>query len=182
MCAGRVRANRSRYSMTRRSPWTPIWASSAIGDTPESLAGIMGGASTAVSLDTTNIYMEAAFWWPESIAGRTRKLKIPSEAAHRFERGVDFENGVAHLELMTRLIIDICGGEAGPIDDQIINVPQRAPVRLRLGRVARCWALRLVGSKSHRSSGILAWPLPWMARISSLRRLRTASTSRSRKT
>ncbi len=104
------------------------------GDTPESLAGIMGGASTAVSLDTTNIYMEAAFWWPESIAGRTRKLKIPSEAAHRFERGVDFENGVAHLELMTRLIIDICGGEAGPIDDQIINVPQRAPVRLRLGR------------------------------------------------
>ena len=104
------------------------------GDTPESLAGIMGGASTAVSLDTTNIYMEAAFWWPEAIAGRTRKLKISSEAAHRFERGVDFENGVAHLELMTRLIIDICGGEAGPIDDQIINLPQRAPVRLRLAR------------------------------------------------
>ena len=104
------------------------------GDTPESLAGIMGGASTAVSLDTTNIYMEAAFWWPEAIAGRTRRLKISSEAGHRFERGVDFESGVAHLELMTRMIIDICGGEVGPIDDQIINLPRREPVRMRLAR------------------------------------------------
>ena len=104
------------------------------GDTPESLAGIMGGASTAVSLDTTNIYMEAAFWWPEAIAGRTRKLKLSSEAGHRFERGVDFESSVVHLELMTRMIIDICGGEAGPIDDQIINLPRREPVRMRLAR------------------------------------------------
>ena len=104
------------------------------GDAPESLAGIMGGASTAVSLDTTNIYMEAAFWWPEAIAGRTRKLKLSSEAGHRFERGVDFESVVEHLELMTRMVIDICGGEAGPIDDQIINLPRREPVRMRLGR------------------------------------------------
>lgn len=104
------------------------------GDVPESLAGIMGGASTAVSLDTTNVYMEAAFWWPEAIAGRTRKLKLSSEAGHRFERGVDFESVVGHLELMTRMVIDICGGQAGPIDDQIINLPHRQPVRMRLAR------------------------------------------------
>ena len=53
----------------------------------ESLAGIMGGASTAVSLDTRNIYLEAAFWWPDCIRGRARKYNFSTDAAHRFERG-----------------------------------------------------------------------------------------------
>ncbi len=55
----------------------------------ESLAGIMGGNSTAVSLDTTSIYVEAAFWWPEAIAGRARRYNFSTDAAQRFERGVD---------------------------------------------------------------------------------------------
>ncbi|MCQ4380173.1 phenylalanine--tRNA ligase beta subunit-related protein, partial [Clostridioides difficile] len=60
----------------------------------ESLAGIMGGDSTAVTLDTTNIYLEAAFWWPDSIRGRARKYNFSTDAAHRFERGVDYATTV----------------------------------------------------------------------------------------
>jgi phenylalanyl-tRNA synthetase beta chain len=81
--------------------------------------------------------VEAAFWWPESIAGRARKLKLSSEASHRFERGVDFQQIPEHLELITGLILEICGGQAGPIDDQLVNMPQRQPVAMRLARCQR---------------------------------------------
>ncbi len=109
----------------------------ASGDVPESMAGIMGGHATSVSLDTTNIYLEAAFWFPEAIAGRARRLKLNSEASHRFERGVDFESIPEHLEMLTTMVIDICGGQAGPVDDQIVNLPVRAPVVMRLARCHR---------------------------------------------
>ncbi|WP_322016115.1 phenylalanine--tRNA ligase subunit beta [Paraburkholderia sp. J12] len=103
----------------------------------ESLAGIMGGDSTAVSLDTKNIYLEAAFWWPDSIRGRSRRYNFSTDAGHRFERGVDWSTTVEHIERITQLILDICGGEAGPIDDQTVNVPTRAPVTMRVARAAR---------------------------------------------
>ncbi|MGV2289230.1 phenylalanine--tRNA ligase subunit beta [Trinickia sp. YCB016] len=103
----------------------------------ESLAGIMGGDSTAVSLDTTNMYLEAAFWWPDSIRGRARKYNFSTDAAHRFERGVDYSTTVEHIERITQLILDICGGKAGPVDDQTVNVPQRAPVKMRVSRANR---------------------------------------------
>ncbi len=117
---------------------------------PESLAGIMGGASAAVSLDTTSIYVEAAFWWPEAIAGRARRLKLNSEASHRFERGVDFENIPEHLELITQLILDICGGQAGPIDDQLINLPVRTPVTMRLARCCRILGVQVTHDEAAR--------------------------------
>src|SRR5579863_9674913 len=103
----------------------------------ESLAGIMGGDSTAVSLDTTNMYLEAAFWWPDSIRGRSRKYNFSTDAGHRFERGVDYATTVEHIERITQLILDICGGEAGPVDDQIVNVPKRNPVSMRVSRAHR---------------------------------------------
>ena len=103
----------------------------------ESLAGIMGGDATAVSDDTKHVYVEAAFWWPEAIAGRSRRFNFSTDAGHRFERGVDPGSTVEHLEHITRLIIDICGGEAGPIDDQQVNLPQPAPVTLRAERAAK---------------------------------------------
>lgn len=103
----------------------------------ESLAGIMGGDSTAVTLDTTNIYLEAAFWWPDSIRGRARKYNFSTDAAHRFERGVDYSTTVEHVERITQLILDICGGQAGPVDDQIVSLPQRAPVSMRASRANR---------------------------------------------
>jgi len=106
----------------------------------ESLAGIMGGDSTAVTLDTTNIYLEAAFWWPNAIQGRARRYNFSTDAAHRFERGVDYATTVEHIERITSLIVEICGtGETkvGPIDDQAPNVPQRKPVTLRTARAAK---------------------------------------------
>ncbi|MDN5841824.1 MAG: phenylalanine--tRNA ligase subunit beta [Alcaligenaceae bacterium] len=102
-----------------------------------SLAGIMGGQDSAVTLDTTDIFLEAAFWYPDAIMGRARRYKFGSEAGHRFERGVDFESIPQHLDIMTQLIQDICGGEAGPIDDQIVRLPARTPVRMRLARCRR---------------------------------------------
>ena len=103
----------------------------------ESLAGIMGGDATAVSDDTVNIYAEAAFWWPKSIAGRSRRYNFSTDAGHRFERGVDASTTVKHLERITQLILDICGGEAGPMDDVQVNVPQAKPVTLRVARAAK---------------------------------------------
>jgi phenylalanyl-tRNA synthetase beta chain len=91
----------------------------------ESLAGIMGGDSTAVSLDTTDIYLEAAFWWPQAMAGRARRYNFSTDAAQRFERGVDAATTVAHIEYLTRLILEICGGQAGPVDDLITGLPAR---------------------------------------------------------
>jgi phenylalanyl-tRNA synthetase beta chain len=106
----------------------------------ESLAGIMGGDSTAVSLDTENIYLEAAFWWPNAIQGRARRLNFSTDAAHRFERGVDFATTVEHIERITALIVEICGTThtlVGPVDDQVVNLPQRAPVQMRTARAQK---------------------------------------------
>jgi phenylalanyl-tRNA synthetase beta chain len=106
----------------------------------ESLAGIMGGDATAVSDDTQHIYVEAAFWWPKSIAGRSRRFNFSTDAGHRFERGVDPELTVEHIERITQLIIDICGTPSttcGPVDDQKANVPAPAPVTLRVARAVK---------------------------------------------
>ena len=103
----------------------------------ESLAGIMGGDSTSVTDDTKNIYIEAAFWWPEAVAGRSRRFNFSTDAGHRFERGVDPSQTVAHIERITQLVLDICGGQAGPMDDQQVNMPVRSPVPLRVARASK---------------------------------------------
>lgn len=106
----------------------------------ESLAGIMGGDSTAVSLDTTDIYLEAAFWWPEAIRGRARRYNFSTDAGYRFERGVDYAATVDCIERITRLFVDVCGGpdtRVGPIDDQSPNLPVRQPVRMRIARAKK---------------------------------------------
>jgi phenylalanyl-tRNA synthetase beta chain len=103
----------------------------------ESLAGIMGGDHTAVSDDTRNVYVEAAFWWPEAVMGRGRRYSFSTDAGHRFERGVDPVGTVEHIERITQLILDICGGEAGPMDDQQPAMPQRQAVTLRVARAAK---------------------------------------------
>jgi phenylalanyl-tRNA synthetase beta chain len=107
----------------------------------ESLAGIMGGDSTAVSLDTQNIYLEAAFWWPQAIQGRARRYNFSTDASHRFERGVDYATTAEHIERITALIVEICGQkgrtEIGPIDDHIVNLPTRHPVSVRTARAQK---------------------------------------------
>lgn len=106
----------------------------------ESLAGIMGGDATSVTDDTQNIYVEAAFWWPKAIAGRSRRFNFSTDAGHRFERGVDPGLTVEHIERITQLIIEICGTpetSCGPLDDQQVNMPVAAPVALRVARAAK---------------------------------------------
>ncbi|TMV11766.1 phenylalanine--tRNA ligase subunit beta [Arenibacterium halophilum] len=78
---------------------------------PESIAGVMGGEPTGVSEETTTVFLESAFWDHVQIAMTGRALKINSDARYRFERGVDPEFTLPGLELATRMILDLCGGE-----------------------------------------------------------------------
>jgi phenylalanyl-tRNA synthetase beta chain len=104
---------------------------------PVALAGIMGGNHCAVNDDTKNIYVEAAYWLPSAIQGRARRFNFSTDAAHRFERGVDPQNTVNCLEYLSSLILEVCGGQAGPIDDQVLNMPERKPVKMRLARAEK---------------------------------------------
>lgn len=135
----------------------------------ESLAGIMGGDATAVSDSTRHVYVEAAFWWPRSIAGRSRRFNFSTDAAHRFERGVDPDLTVQHIEYITQLILDICGTETsscGSVDDQQPAMPVAAPVSLRVARAAKVLgmpliqeqcvdALQRIGLRVNQSVGVL---------------------------
>jgi len=107
----------------------------------ESLAGIMGGDASAVTLDTTDIYLEAAFWWPQAVQGRSRRFNFSTDAGHRFERGVDFASIPEHLERITALLIEVCGQKdktrVGPIEDHIVNLPKREPVKMRTARAVK---------------------------------------------
>ena len=109
----------------------------------ESLAGIMGGDASAVGDATKNIYIEAAFWWPQSVVGRSRKFNFSTDAGHRFERGVDPELTVWAIGRITQLIELICGSQAlscGSVFDLTVNTPVRAPVSLRVER-----AIKVIG-------------------------------------
>jgi phenylalanyl-tRNA synthetase beta chain len=104
---------------------------------PQALAGVMGGQATAVSLDTTDVFIEAAFWWPDAIRGRARRFNFTTDAGHRFERGVDWETIPQHVDIITHLIQTICGGQVGPLDDQQFKVPTRPVVSMRIARCAK---------------------------------------------
>ena len=101
------------------------------------LAGIMGGAETGVEDSTQDIFLESAYFAPEAIAGKSRRLGFGSESSFRFERGVDFDQTERALERATKLVIDICGGNPGPITEARHNLPERKPVHLRLDRAER---------------------------------------------
>jgi phenylalanyl-tRNA synthetase beta chain len=103
------------------------------------MAGIMGGASTAVQADTRDIYLEAAFFAPIAIAGRARTYGMHTDAGHRFERGVDYQGQVRAMERATELLLLIAGGRPGPLVDTVSesDLPQAIEVRLRAARVAR---------------------------------------------
>ncbi|HEV8502286.1 MAG TPA: phenylalanine--tRNA ligase subunit beta [Casimicrobiaceae bacterium] len=104
---------------------------------PLGLAGIMGGEHSGIGDDTRDVLLEGAFWLPDAIQGRMRRLGFTSDAGYRFERGVDFELGPVAVERATQLIVDLCGGRAGPLSDVKGTLPARAPVRVRPARVAR---------------------------------------------
>ena len=106
---------------------------------PIALAGLMGGHSTAVTEMTRDIFFEAAFFAPASIAGRARSYGIVTEAGHRFERGVDWQGQVNAIERATELLLEIAGGKPGPtnVTTDDINLPRRKVVELRASRLSR---------------------------------------------
>ncbi len=103
------------------------------------LAGIMGGLSTAVSDKTTRVFFEAAFWPTEHMAGQARSYGLHTDASLRFERGVDPQQQMRAVEFATSLILDICGGSAGPAEHTVDSdaLPNNVPVTLRRKRLER---------------------------------------------
>lgn len=104
---------------------------------PVALAGIMGGLPTSVERVTVDVFLEAAFFAPAAIAGRARRLGLSTDSSHRFERGVDFGATRQAMERATQLLLEICGGQAGPITEVAAALPRRDSITLRLARLAR---------------------------------------------
>lgn len=113
---------------------------------PIALAGIMGGAATAVSDDTTDIFLESAFFAPSAIVGRARRLGLSTDSSYRFERGVDFAVTSDALERATQLLQEICGGIPGPVSEVCGELPLRQPIRLRVARAVDVLGIALAES------------------------------------
>ena len=103
------------------------------------LAGIMGGEASSVTDDTKNIFLEAAHFNPLTIAGRARAYGLHTDSSHRFERGVDPALPRAAIERATALLLDIVGGDAGPITETVSesDLPQLKVISLRASRIKR---------------------------------------------
>ncbi len=110
---------------------------------PIALAGIMGGAESAVDYATADIFLESAFFAPSAIVGKSRRLGFSSDSSYRFERGVDFAATKSALDRATQLILDICGGQAGVVTEVLGELPVRYPVKLRTSRVQRVLGVAL---------------------------------------
>lgn len=101
------------------------------------LAGIMGGAGSGVETSTQDVFLEAAFFHPDAIAGRARRFGLATDSSFRFERGVDFSATREALERATQLLLEICGGSIAEITEVRGELPARAAIVLRTSRVAR---------------------------------------------
>lgn len=122
---------------------TPDMLVIADANGPVALAGIMGGQSSSVERFTVDVFLEAAFFAPAAIAGRARRLGLSTDSSHRFERGVDFGATRLAMERATELLVDICGGQVGPITEAVAVLPQRTPITLRLARLKRVAGVEL---------------------------------------
>lgn len=103
----------------------------------QALAGIMGGAASAVDADTSSIFLESAFFHPDYIAGRARRLGLSTDASHRFERGVDFAATQHALSRAAQLIVEICGGNASAVTEVVHELPERRAICLRPARASK---------------------------------------------
>ncbi len=122
----------------------------------QALAGIMGGAATAVDENTSEIFLEAVYFNPDAIAGRARRLGLSTDSSHRFERGVDYAATRNALERATALILEICGGAAGAITEVSGDLPQRVPVMLRSARASKVLGVTLSDARVEELLGRLS--------------------------
>lgn len=121
------------------------------------LAGLMGGNDTKVGEATRNVMLEAAHFAPSAIIGRSRRLGLHTDAAHRFERGVDPELPRIAIERATRLILDIAGGKPGPVQSAELraHLPQPQVIALRRARLARVLGTQVDDAEVARILGAL---------------------------
>jgi phenylalanyl-tRNA synthetase beta chain len=103
------------------------------------MAGVMGGQGSSITEDATDVLLEVAYFSPAAIAGRGRRHGLATDASQRFERGVDPHGQQRAMERATSLLLQICGGKAGPVREAVepSALPQPKPVRLRRARLAR---------------------------------------------
>ncbi|MDB3994061.1 phenylalanine--tRNA ligase subunit beta, partial [Gammaproteobacteria bacterium] len=100
------------------------------------MAGIMGGISTAVSNETRDVFLECAFFAPLAIAGKARSFGMHTDASHRYERGVDYELQKIAIDRATELLIEIVGGDAGPVTEALGSIPEAVFVDLKYVNIA----------------------------------------------
>ncbi len=99
------------------------------------MAGIMGGLDTSVTDQTQDVFLECAFFSPLAIAGKARGYGMHTDASHRYERGVDYQLQRRAIERGTQLLLEIVGGEAGPITEAIGNLPEPVQVGLKYSSI-----------------------------------------------
>ena len=143
---------------------------------PVAMAGIMGGQPTAVGEGTSNVFLEAAFFTPHLLAGKARNYGLHTDSSHRFERGVDFTGQVEAMERATQILIDIVGGEAGPIIEVVEegDLPVREPVTLRAARIEKMLGFDMAGDEVERildglGLGVTATDEGWSCTVPSWR-------------
>jgi phenylalanyl-tRNA synthetase beta chain len=121
-------------------------------DRPIALAGVMGGLDTRVTADTRNVFLEAAHFAPAAVIGRSRRLGMHTDAAHRFERGVDPALPRIAIEVATRLIVEIAGGVPGPVIEAVLpeHLPAPPTIVLRRARLARILGLQVPDAEVER--------------------------------
>ncbi|MBD2839002.1 phenylalanine--tRNA ligase subunit beta [Pseudomonas sp. JM0905a] len=116
------------------------------------IAGVMGGEHSGVSGKTRDLFLEAAFFDTIAVAGKARSYGLHTDSSHRFERGVDFELAREAMERATGLLLEIVGGEAGPIIEATSqdHLPKVAPVTLRAERIAQMLGMEMDAAEVER--------------------------------
>lgn len=116
------------------------------------LAGIMGGEATGVTDETQDVLLESAFFSPTAIAGKARSYGLHTDSSHRFERGVDPALQRLAIERATQLLLDICGGSAGPINEVVHEnqLPVTSDIRLRSDRIKRVLGVKVAPAEVER--------------------------------
>ena len=114
---------------------------------PLALAGIMGGENSGVTQATRDVFLECAYFAPLAVAGRARRYGLHTDASHRYERGVDFELQAMAMERATALLLEICGGQAGPVTETLGELPDRREVSLKAANVSRLLGMTMTGDQ-----------------------------------
>ena len=113
------------------------------------IAGVMGGEHSGVSATTRDIFLESAFFEPISVAGKARSYGLHTDASHRYERGVDSQLAREAMERATGLLLEIVGGEAGPVIEALSeqHLPQVAPITLRAERISQMLGMEMASAE-----------------------------------